>query len=95
MSVKDWFDIGERVRRLFDRQGKREKWTAEEADTEVQILEWLYILRDYYRSLPADAHRASCTPDTRVLEANVHLKRLRLWNEHRSRGGSSGLAVNG
>lgn len=90
MSVKDWFDIGERVGRLFDRRGRREKWTAEEADTEVQILEWLYILRDHYRSLPADAHRPPHTPDRRVLEAKVHLKRLRLWNEHRPRGGAFG-----
>lgn len=90
MGVKDWLEVGDRLKRLFDRRGRAEKWAKEEADTEVQVLEWLYVLRDYYRSLPADAYRDPGTPDRRVLEAKINLKRLRLWDEHRARGGALG-----
>ena len=91
MGIKDWLEVGDRLERLLDRRGRAEKWAKEEADTEVQVLEWLYVLRDYYKSLPADAYRDPGTPDRRVLEAKINLKRLRLWDEHRARGGAFGL----
>ena len=91
MGVKDWLEVGDRLGRLLDRRGRAEKWAKDEADTEVQVLEWLYVLRDYYGSLPADAYRDTGTPDRRVLEAKINLKRLRLWDEHRARGGAFDL----
>lgn len=91
MSIKDWFDVGDRLKRLFDRRARGKKWMKDEADLEVQVLEWLYVLRDYYRSLPDETYRPPPDmPDRRVLEAKVNLKRLRLWDEYRSRGGVFG-----
>ena len=80
MGAKDIIAVFQWLKRLVSRKERREAWVMKEAELQAQILDWLYALRDHYRS---EADEPYERPDKSVLDAKTHLARLRLWNEHR------------
>ncbi|MCY3921349.1 MAG: hypothetical protein OXG27_03000 [Chloroflexi bacterium] len=80
MGAKDIIAVAQWLKQLVSRKERRDIWATKEAERQAQILDWLYTLREHYRSQADEPHER---PDMSVLDAKTHLARLRLWNEYR------------